>query len=361
MKYIVYCTTCLVNNKIYIGVHKTEDPDVFDGYIGNGVTKHSLGGIIKDPKTPFQNAVKKYGYKNFKRAILFIFDTEEEAYNKEAELVTLDFVKRKDTYNIALGGIGGSIYEKLYQYDLEGNFVKEWDGFQFAVEHFQCNPARFKMAINDKRSAFESYWSREKVDKLDVTEYTKSIRSEIYQYDINGNLLKTWNSVNQIIQETKFSRACVDEAVQKSKLLDYCYYIKDKTKIWDIIKTDIDNRTIKFVSIYNPNGELIKTFYNLSDASKETKCKKSDIKKAIQSGELYNNCLWTHYTEPTFKKYEPSSLDKGCKVGQYDLDGNLIKIWRTVAECAKEHPKCREVLKGFRNKTHGFVFKYIKD
>ena len=32
-----------------------------------------------------------------------------------------------------------------------------------------------------------------------------------------------------------------------------------------------------------------------------------------------------------------------------------------VAECAKEHPKCREVLKGFRIKTHGFVFKYIKD
>jgi hypothetical protein len=36
-KYIVYCTTNLVNNKIYIGVHKTTNPSVFDGYIGNGV------------------------------------------------------------------------------------------------------------------------------------------------------------------------------------------------------------------------------------------------------------------------------------------------------------------------------------
>ena len=36
MKYIVYKTTCLINNKIYIGLHKIEDPDIFDGYLGNG-------------------------------------------------------------------------------------------------------------------------------------------------------------------------------------------------------------------------------------------------------------------------------------------------------------------------------------
>lgn len=35
-KWIVYCTTCSVNNKIYIGVHKTLDPYKFDGYIGGG-------------------------------------------------------------------------------------------------------------------------------------------------------------------------------------------------------------------------------------------------------------------------------------------------------------------------------------
>lgn len=32
MKYIVYLTTNIVNNKIYVGVHGTKDPTVFDGY-----------------------------------------------------------------------------------------------------------------------------------------------------------------------------------------------------------------------------------------------------------------------------------------------------------------------------------------
>lgn len=38
MKYIVYLTTNLINRKIYVGVHKTENPDIFDGYLGNGLT-----------------------------------------------------------------------------------------------------------------------------------------------------------------------------------------------------------------------------------------------------------------------------------------------------------------------------------
>lgn len=37
MKYLVYLTHCISNNKIYVGVHETVDPNVFDGYLGNGV------------------------------------------------------------------------------------------------------------------------------------------------------------------------------------------------------------------------------------------------------------------------------------------------------------------------------------
>ena len=33
MKYLVYLTVCKPNGKIYIGVHQTSDPDVFDNYL----------------------------------------------------------------------------------------------------------------------------------------------------------------------------------------------------------------------------------------------------------------------------------------------------------------------------------------
>lgn len=41
MKYIVYRTTCLINNKIYVGVHHTDDPNIFDGYLGRGFMEKS--------------------------------------------------------------------------------------------------------------------------------------------------------------------------------------------------------------------------------------------------------------------------------------------------------------------------------
>ena len=65
MIYIVYCTTNLINKKIYIGVHECLSKD-FDGYIGCGVYINKPS-TYAHPKTHFQNAVKKYGPKNFKR------------------------------------------------------------------------------------------------------------------------------------------------------------------------------------------------------------------------------------------------------------------------------------------------------
>jgi hypothetical protein len=94
MKYTIYKTTNILNNKIYIGKHQTENVD--DDYLGSGLI---LG---KD--------IKKYGRKNFKKEIIFIFDNENEMNLKEKELVTEDFIKRNDNYNLTVGGEGGPIF-----------------------------------------------------------------------------------------------------------------------------------------------------------------------------------------------------------------------------------------------------------
>jgi len=92
--YLVYKTTCLVNGKIYIGKHETDNLD--DGYLGSGKL--------------LRRAIEKYGEQNFKREILFECSTKEEMNAKEAEIVNEDFLKRDDVYNIKLGGDGGFDY-----------------------------------------------------------------------------------------------------------------------------------------------------------------------------------------------------------------------------------------------------------
>ena len=97
MKYIVYNTINTINLKSYIGVHKTETPDIFDGYYGNGVNIKDQSKL-KHPKEPFHYALKKYGFKNFRRSTIKVFDTLEEALELEKQIVNQDFIRRKDTY-----------------------------------------------------------------------------------------------------------------------------------------------------------------------------------------------------------------------------------------------------------------------
>ena len=90
MFYTIYKTTNTVNNKIYIGMHKTKKLD--DGYLGSG----------KD----LQVDIGKHGIELFEKEILYIFDNEKDMREMEKETVDEEFVSRKDTYNLNLGGTG---------------------------------------------------------------------------------------------------------------------------------------------------------------------------------------------------------------------------------------------------------------
>ena len=91
MYYTIYKTTNLINDKIYVGYHSTED--INDSYLGSGK-------LLKQ-------AIKKYGENNFKRDILYVFPTKEEALLKESEIVNEAFIYSESNYNIKLGGEGG--------------------------------------------------------------------------------------------------------------------------------------------------------------------------------------------------------------------------------------------------------------
>lgn len=93
--YYTYLVTNLVNGKRYFGVRLCEalSPERDGKYLGSG-------NLIKQ-------AIKKYGRDNFRKDIDGIFDTAEEAYSRESEVVDDDWVKDGMTYNLRQGGMGG--------------------------------------------------------------------------------------------------------------------------------------------------------------------------------------------------------------------------------------------------------------
>ena len=89
--HVIYQTVNLINSKIYIGAHSTDNLN--DDYYGSG--------------TNIVRAIEKYGKHLFRKDILHIFETPTEMFLKEKEIVTPEFIKRSDVYNIVEGGYGG--------------------------------------------------------------------------------------------------------------------------------------------------------------------------------------------------------------------------------------------------------------
>ena len=113
MVYIVYKTVCLINNKMYIGVHGTTN--INDGYIGCGIYSQKVAEWRYNNlkiKGGFTKAVIKYQYQNFKREILYLYESEDEAYKKEIEIVNEEWINNKNTYNFKLGGKYGGTVKK---------------------------------------------------------------------------------------------------------------------------------------------------------------------------------------------------------------------------------------------------------
>jgi hypothetical protein len=100
--YTVYCSTCSVSKKYYIGVHKTGNPN--DNYIGSGkYLKH---------------AIAKYGEAAFTKKIIATYDNAEQAFAKEELLVRIHR-RNKLCMNINQGGYGGWEYVNRFVEETE--------------------------------------------------------------------------------------------------------------------------------------------------------------------------------------------------------------------------------------------------
>lgn len=356
MKYIVYCTTNLVNKKIYIGVHLCKS-NKFDNYLGCGVYA-TMPSSYNKPKTAFQYAVQKYGPSNFKRVTIKEFDNPEDAFFLESDLVNKEFLQRKDVYNEALGGKGGDIAENAipcYQYDLDGNYINEFESQQKASIFIGRGFTTIKRAIKEKIKAANYYWSLEKVEKLDLSEYkTTDNRIPIFQYSETGEYDCCYESVSDA---ARVNNSTSSNIVRSCKL---GYKCNNKYFSYQFETTFSKAKTITLkerkVYQYSLSGEFINEYSSYLEAQRVFG--KYGLDKAIKLGRTFEGFQWK--LEKLDKIDAVVVKGKARKVGQYDLDGNLIKIYNTVSECTKDFSGCRHVLAGKRKTSGGFMFKYIE-
>jgi len=98
MKCFVYKITCLLNNKVYIGITKQPVHKRFAQHKSSAKT-------IKRRPSKLHGAIRKYGAENFSLEVLAELDSWEKAIEAEKELI-LQYDSYECGYNLTLGGEG---------------------------------------------------------------------------------------------------------------------------------------------------------------------------------------------------------------------------------------------------------------
>lgn len=359
MKYIVYLTTNKVNNKIYIGIHGTRNPYVFDGYLGCGVNVKLPKTYMKG-ETAFKQAVKKYGINNFYRNVLHIFDSVEEAKSMESLLVNEDFIKRTDTYNMILGGgMPPDLSKKVFQFDLQGNLLKEWRNQVDVTAFYNCYSDMVLNCTKFKRSFLDTYWSHE--DTIDISEYKLSKNKCVYQYNTDGILLNIFNNIAQVSEKLDIDKNRIVNSIALRSSINNCYFLTSATSIDDVLKYR-ENKSggRKKVYRYTLDGKFDKEYKSLADGAKDCGLKKTNcISQAIKKFSTSGGYKWSFLKTPLFTEVSINQEIVAQKVAVYDLNNVFIKDFDSVSECQKEYPYCRRVLRNERKKAHNCIFKYI--
>jgi hypothetical protein len=109
--------------------------------------------------------------------------------------------------------------KKVYQYDLNGDFIKEWINATEASKHFKvpvCNIASCCCKNIATKSSCGFQWSYEKFDKIKPYKNDKS--KKILQFDLDGKFIKEWNSKLEAMKfyNNQGIRSCVEGRTKQS-------------------------------------------------------------------------------------------------------------------------------------------------
>lgn len=198
MSYIVFITIntkARINNKnrIYVGWHKIESEDIFDGYLGDGVYINQPSSYMY-PKTAFQCAVKKYGAESFRRITLFVSNSKEQVEQRYESIVDDKFINQDFTYNVYSYKIDPNV--PIYQFDLNGNLKKKWDSLIGPHVFYNLSIVGFNYAIWDKHILMNTLWSNSST--INVNEYNTKSSGKlriIHLYTSGGKWLREFESV----------------------------------------------------------------------------------------------------------------------------------------------------------------------
>ena len=103
--------------------------------------------------------------------------------------------------------------KKVYQYDLNGLFIKEWNSIKEAGETLNISRGNISKCSNEKMKFAGGYVWRKELVEISPVKTSQSI----LQFTLENELIKEWDGISQIEEETNFKRNNIYENLRKAK------------------------------------------------------------------------------------------------------------------------------------------------
>lgn len=203
---------------------------------------------------------------------------------------------------------------KIYQYDLEGNFVKEWESIHSAEKFYNTKGAISHSLKSKSMSSMGAIWSYIKQDKIENLQIKKTkkllttktnqwiTRLPIYQYSLTGVFIKEWGTIKQAADYYKIYpetiKRCANYKVKSAGGFQWSLCKEDKLEIVTTKKRN--NKIIQMKNI--KNGIVLREFNHITFALEFLN--KANAKRGIQmclAGKLKNSTgyIWQYKDDTT--------------------------------------------------------------
>lgn len=192
---VIYKIINIVNNKCYIGSAKH--------YISRK-SKH-LSDLRRNNHhcIKLQNSFNKYGENNFKFSIIESDINTNNLLNIEQNY--LDLLKPElNTSKYAVSGYG-RFKDKVCCFDLKGNLLNEFNSADEAAYFYNVIDSKLRSVCNFERKThkgmsfrWKKYVNKKGLENIkdEILNIKRNITyQKINQLDLNGNIIKEWNSI----------------------------------------------------------------------------------------------------------------------------------------------------------------------
>lgn len=293
-------------------------------YIGIGTKPKTYSSFEKEYNRAFDKRRNNFWSKVFNKTdyrvdILFESDDRKIIEQKEKEFIQL--YGRKDLgtgtlVNLTDGGEGctkpsldgskrirESHIKTIYQYDLKGNFVKEFESLTDASNGIGDFRNISSCALGLKNTAYGFIWKYEKVDRIEVKEKIykskydkvkeKKVRTKVvYQYTIDGDFVKKYNSVQEAKEKNNIGSSislCLNGKMLTSNGYRWSFNFTDKLE-----KIEFNDGKFKGKPVYqyNLDGLLINTFNDIKSTAISLGVSRDKIRNHINNNTIFQNTFF---------------------------------------------------------------------